>query len=161
MALLVRHAMTEAPKQLPSSMTADNAAGIMANYDVGAVPVVDEDGSLVGLVTDRDLVVRVLANRMDPHAVRLADVATKHTVTATPDMSVSDARALMAEHRVRRLPVMKGEELVGIISLGDVAMASSSARAVGEALEEVSDSPETESRNAGPDPGTPPTAARG
>jgi CBS domain-containing protein len=161
MALLVRHAMTESPKQLPESMTADNAAGIMANYDVGAVPVVSDDGSLLGLVTDRDLVVRVLANRMDPHTVRLGDVATKHTATATPDMSVSDARELMAEHRVRRLPVMKGEELVGIISLGDVALASSSSRAVGETLEEVSDSPGTESRNPGPDPGTPPAAAHG
>jgi CBS domain-containing protein len=161
MALLVRHAMTEIPKQLPPDMTADDAAGLMANYDVGAVPVVDKGGELLGIVTDRDLVVRVLAARHDPHAVKIGDIATKHLVTASPDMSVSDARDLMAEHRVRRLPVMKGDELVGIVSLGDIAVASASSRAVGETLEQVSESPQTQAHDdVGPDPGTPTESPR-
>lgn len=155
MALLVRHAMTESPKQLSASMTASDAAGMMANYDIGSIPVMGEDGGLAGIVTDRDLVVRVLAGRRHPDEVELATIATKTTVTATPDMTLSDARDLMAEHRIRRLPVVKGHELVGIISLGDVALASASARAVGETLEEVSDSDQTEHLNRGPDPGTP------
>ena len=155
MALLVRHAMTDVPKQLSSSMNADDAAGMMANYDVGAVPVVDEEGRLIGIVTDRDLVTRVLAARQDPRRITLGEAATRTTVTATPDMSVADARVLMAEHRIRRLPVMKGDELVGMISLGDVALASASSRVVGEALQEISESASTESLNPGPDPGTP------
>lgn len=109
----------------------------------------------MGIVTDRDLVTRVLAARQDPREVTLGEVATRTTTTATPDMSVADARALMAEHRIRRLPVMKGDQLVGMISLGDVALASASSRVVGEALQEISESASTESLNPGPDPGTP------
>jgi len=158
-ATLVRHVMTETPKTLTSSMDAYDAAGIMASYDVGAVPVTDEDGSLLGLVTDRDLVIRVLAGRRDPHAVHLGDMATKTVVSVTPDTQLSTARDLMAEHQVRRLPVLKDERLVGILSLGDVALASASKRNVGEALEDVSESPSTEDRNEGPAPGTPERAS--
>lgn len=161
MTRLVRHAMTESPKHLSGSMNAYDAAGIMANFDVGAVPVVDVDGALTGIVTDRDLVLRVLAARRLPHEVTLDEVATKNTVKVSPDMTVSEARDLMAEHRVRRLPVMKGDELVGIISLGDVALASASDRALGEALEAVSDSESTRTLNPGPEVGTPDGVARG
>lgn len=77
--------------------------------------------------------------------------------TAGPDMTASDAaaRELMAEHRVRRLPVVKGDELVGIVSLGDVAVQESSKRAVGEALEDLSESESTTHLTPGPDLGTP------
>lgn len=155
MATLVRHVMTETPKTLSSSMDAYDAAGIMANYDVGAVPVTDEDGSLLGLVTDRDLVVRVLAGRHDPHEIHLGDMATKTLVSVTPDTQLSQACDLMAKHRIRRLPVLKDDRLVGILSLGDLALATASKRNIGEVLEEVSGSPSTEDRNDGPDEGTP------
>lgn len=155
MATLVRHVMTETPKTLTSTMDAYDAAGIMASYDVGVVPVTDEDGSLLGLVTDRDLVVRVLAGRRDPREVHLGDMATKTVVSVTPDMQLSEASDLMAHHQIRRLPVLKDERLVGILSLGDVALATASKRNVGEVLEEVSESPSTEDRNEGPDQGTP------
>jgi CBS domain-containing protein len=154
MAMLVRHVMTEAPRSLEEDMTAADAAGIMRNYDVGVVPVVRDD-ELVGLVTDRDLVLRVVAERNDPTAVRLGDIATESPITVSPDVKLSDARELMANHRVRRLPVVKGGALVGILSLGDLALNESSERAVGEALEEISRSESTETTNDGPDPGTP------
>ena len=119
MSLLVRHVMTDSPKTLRPSMHADDAAGLMAQYDIGIVPIVDGD-ALVGLVTDRDLVVRVLADRAaDPSAVMLGDIATSSIVTVTPDARLSDARELMQRHRVRRLPVVKADRLVGIVSLGD------------------------------------------
>jgi CBS domain-containing protein len=152
---LVRHVMTQEPKTMKSSMNVCDAAGTMANFDVGVVPIVDDDHTFVGLVTDRDLVVRVLANRWDPEQVQLGDIATKSIVSVTPDTILSDAKDLMAEHRVRRLPVIKDHELVGILSLGDVALAMASKRSLGEVLEEVSESPSTEDRNVGPDPGTP------
>jgi CBS domain-containing protein len=154
MAMLVRHAMTESPKTAKSEMTAADAAALMKQFDVGAIPVVDE-GRLQGLVTDRDLVLRVLANRQNPDEVKLGDIITKSPATVTPDTQLSEARDLMAEHKVRRLPVLKGEELVGILSLGDVALASASERAVGEALEEISESPSTTDISEGPDRGTP------
>jgi CBS domain-containing protein len=155
MAMLVRHVMTEAPRSLSEDMTAADAAGIMRNFDVGVVPVVRDD-ELVGLVTDRDLVLRVVAERADPSAIRLGDIATASPVTVSPDAKLSDARELMANHRVRRLPVLKSGALVGILSLGDLALSDRSERAVGEALEEISRSDATETVNdTGPDPGTP------
>jgi CBS domain-containing protein len=155
MGTLVRHAMTESPETLPIDATAMDAARVMADFDVGVVPVVEADGRLAGLVTDRDLVVRVLAGRMDPTVVTLGEVVTTTVVAATPDMALTEARELMGEHQVRRLPVMKGNELVGIVSIGDVAMASASDRQVGETLEDISRSDRTQQQNEGPDRGTP------
>ena len=155
MSILVRHAMTESPKTLGPDMSAADAAGMMAHYDIGVMPVADDEG-LIGLVTDRDIVIRVVASRRDPSQVRLAEITTNALVTATPDMSLSEARQLMADHKIRRLPVMRGDELVGIVSLGDLALADASKRAIGDTLEEVSESPSTmELNDGGPGRGTP------
>lgn len=156
MSILVRHAMSVELKTLGQEMNAADAAGMMANYDIGVVPVMGSDDDLLGLVTDRDLVVRVLAGRKDPQSVRLGDIATKSVVDVSPDMRLSDARDLMAKHQVRRLPVRKDGRLVGILSLGDVALAAASKRAVGDALEDVSepDRP-TAHEQDGPARGTP------
>jgi CBS domain-containing protein len=154
MSILVRHAMSPDPQTARSDMTAADAAGLMARLDVGAIPVTEGE-HLLGLVTDRDLVVRVVADRRDPEEVKLGDIATKSPVTVTPDAKVSDARDLMAEHQIRRLPVVKAEKLVGIISMGDIAFADASKRAVGEALEDVSESPSTTDLEDTPERGTP------
>jgi CBS domain-containing protein len=154
MSILVRHAMTSSPKALGPDMTAADAAGLMAQLDVGAVPVAGDDG-LIGLVTDRDIVVRAVAKRLDPAEVSLGDIATGSPITVSPDTDLATARGLMADHKIRRLPVMKGDDLVGIISLGDLALADASSRAIGEVLEEVSESPSTASLNDGPERGTP------
>jgi CBS-domain-containing membrane protein len=98
---------------------------------------------------------RVLAERRSGDDVHLADIATGSPVTVTPDTKLAEARQLMAEHQVRRLPVMKGDQLVGILSLGDVAVQGASDRASGETLGEISRSPSTEGVTRGPDPGTP------
>jgi CBS domain-containing protein len=154
MGMLVRHAMSEAPQTSRSDMTAEDAAGLMRQLDVGVLPLMEGD-KLVGLVTDRDLVLRVLAERKEPANVKLGEIATQSPVTVTPDTELSEARDLMAAHKVRRLPVMKGSELVGILSLGDVALATASERQVGEALERISESPSTKEIRGGPDRGTP------
>lgn len=154
MSILVRHAMTTEPQTAKPDMTAADAAGLMARLDVGVIPVAEGD-QLLGLVTDRDLVVRVIADRRDPTEVKLREILTKSPVTVTPDMKVSDARDLMAEHQIRRLPVVKAEKLVGIISMGDVAVADASKRAVGETLQEVSESPSTTDLEEKPERGTP------
>jgi CBS domain-containing protein len=154
MTILVRHAMTESPQTVKPSLTAGDAAALMKELDVGVMPVA-EDGRLLGLVTDRDLALRVLAERRDPTEVQVGEIMTRSLVTVTPDMKLSEARDLMAERRIRRLPVMKGEELVGILSLGDVAMADASGRAVGDALEQISESESTRDIGDSPDRGTP------
>jgi CBS domain-containing protein len=154
MSILVRHAMTASPQTAKPDMTAADAAGLMARLDVGVIPVAEGD-ELLGLVTDRDLVVRVIAQRQNADDVRLREIMTKSPVTVSPDMKVSEARDLMAEHHVRRLPVLKAQKLVGIISMGDIAVADASKRAVGEALEEVSESPSTADQEETPERGTP------
>ncbi|MGH2674423.1 MAG: CBS domain-containing protein [Actinomycetota bacterium] len=154
MSILVRHAMTEAPQTAGPTMNAADAAALMKQFDTGVIPVAEGE-RLVGLVTDRDLVVRVLAERKDPLAVRLVDIATTVPVTISPDLKLSEARNLMAEHRIRRLPVVKAGELVGILSLGDVAVADASERAVGDALEEISESDSTTDVSDAPPRGTP------
>jgi CBS domain-containing protein len=154
MSILVRHAMTESPQTISPEMNAMDAAGMMKSEDVGVLPVV-EDGHLVGLVTDRDLVVRVLAERQNPQEIKVGDIATTSPLTVTPDMRLSEARDLMEEHRIRRLPVVKGDELVGILSLGDVSWADASTREIGEALRAVSESDRTKTLNDGAERGTP------
>jgi CBS domain-containing protein len=153
--ILVRHVMATDPVTASPDLSAGDAAGLMAANDVGAIPIVEDD-RLIGLVTDRDLVLRVLAERKDPRTVRLGDIATtRGIVTVTPDTQLNEARALMAQHRIRRLPVVKDERLLGVVSLGDVALRSASTRGVGEALAEISTSASTVEVNPGPDIGTP------
>lgn len=156
MATLVRHAMTESPQTAKPDMTAADAAGLMRQLDVGVVPVA-EGGKLMGLVTDRDLVIRVVAERKDPNSVKLSEIATKSPVTISPDAKLAEAMDLMSQNRVRRLPVMKGEELVGIVSLGDAAVAIASGSRAGGVLEEISQSASTSDISEGgqPDRGTP------
>ena len=156
MTTLVRHAMTESPQTAKPDMTADDAAALMRQLDVGVIPIA-EDGTLLGLVTDRDLVLRVLAERKDPAQVPLGELVTKSPVTISPDAKLAEALDLMAEHRIRRLPVMKSEELVGIVSLGDAAVATASEKRTGAALEEISRSASTTdlSETGQPDRGTP------
>jgi CBS-domain-containing membrane protein len=100
-------------------------------------------------------VLRVVAERKDPLEVKIGDVLTRSPVTVTPDMKLSEARGLMEQHKVRRLPVMKGEELVGILSIGDLAWQDASTREVGEALKAVSESEGTKSTNEDATRGTP------
>jgi len=145
MSRLVRHVMAQEPKVATTDMTPVDAARLMASYDFGMVPIVDPDRRLVGVVTDRDIVIRVLASGLDPQTVELGDIATnKNLVTIGPDDSVADARERMATDRIKRLPVVRSGELVGVIALGDIAVTSASPREVGEAVAELSRSPATE-----------------
>jgi signal-transduction protein with cAMP-binding, CBS, and nucleotidyltransferase domain len=128
-----------------SDMTAIDAARLMASYDFGVVPVVDRERRLVGVVTDRDIVLRVVASGLSAEEVELGQIATdKNLVTIGPDATVDDARQRMEENRIKRLPVVQGEELVGVIALGDVAVTSDSPEAIGETVAELSRSPATE-----------------
>jgi len=114
-------------------------------------------------VTDRDLVVRVLAKGLDPNQVDLGTIATtKNIATIDPDETLREAEDRMAEHRVKRLPVVKGDELVGVVALGDVAVTAGSPRKVGEAVAEISRSPATEEVRGAREPatGTPSQVAR-
>jgi CBS domain-containing protein len=136
--------MAKEPKMASPDAPATDAAGLMASYDVGVIPIVRNDGGLVGLVTDRDLVVRVLADRRDPMSVSLGEIATRRSLrTISADATVAEARDMMAKHRVKRLVVTEGDAFVSLLSLGDIAQAEGSMREVGEAVREITESPAT------------------
>ncbi len=98
-----------------------DAAKRLADRDVGAMPICGEDDRLKGMLTDRDIVVKVLAQDKDPGATKVSEIAEGKPVTIGADDSIEDALRTMSEHRVRRLPVIDGHELVGIISQADIA----------------------------------------
>jgi CBS domain-containing protein len=119
----IRDLMTGNPTTCPPSASAVDAAKVMAQEDVGPVPVVDGD-TLVGIVTDRDLVVRVLAEGKDPSSTKLQEIASSDLTTVTPDTDLQEALDLMSSSQVRRLPVVENGRLVGIVAQADIARAA-------------------------------------
>lgn len=117
----IREVMTPTPVVLKASSPVTEAARAMREYDVGDV-VVRKDGRVCGIVTDRDIVVRVLGDGKDPKKTTLDAICTHHPFTVAPDQPTSDAVEIMREQAIRRLPVMQDDEVVGIISLGDLAV---------------------------------------
>lgn len=136
MAKTVRDVMTLGVRTVEPSQSLAEAAEIMKGEDVGSVPVV-ADGRLVGIVTDRDIVIRAVAERRDPQAVRVDEIASRDVVTVEAEQDLDDALALMARHQVRRLPVVKQERLVGMLAQADVALEAKEKK-VGETVEEIS-----------------------
>jgi len=151
----IRDVMTPNPRTLSPEDSIQNAARIMRDEDTGAVPVV-ENGRVLGMVTDRDIVIRLVAEGGDASSAKVRDAMSERLTTIDPDQDLDEAMRLMADHQVRRLPVCEEDgRLVGMLSLGDVALGSASMRGVGEALASISTSVATADVNAGPDLGTP------
>lgn len=121
------------------------AAQRMRDLDVGALPICGEDGRLQGMLTDRDIVVRCVADGADPGTVQVADLAGGRPVTIGADDSLAEALRTMTEHGVRRLPVIDGHDLVGMLSQADLARSCPPAE-VGELVEAISRSPSTDVR---------------
>jgi CBS domain-containing protein len=133
----IRDVMTPNPQTVSPEDTIQNAARIMRDHDTGVVPVV-QDGRPVGVVTDRDIVVRAVAE--DGQLNRpVREIVTAGLVSASPDMSTREAAELMSEHQVRRLPVVENERLVGIVSIGDLAVKEGKDKRVGDALQDISE----------------------
>lgn len=136
MGMSIRDVMTSEVKACEPSATVVEAAKLMAQEDVGPIPVV-EDGRLVGIVTDRDIVVKMIAKEDDPSSRTVGDIASRDLVTISPDSDVSEAFDLMAENQLRRLPVVEGDRLVGIVAQADIARMGSDKK-TGEVVEEIS-----------------------
>jgi CBS domain-containing protein len=118
--------------------TAEEIATMMRDENVGAIPVVDEENALEGIVTDRDIVIRCIANGRDPSECTAEDIMTDDCQAVSPDTDVEEAAKLMAKHQVRRLPVIEDGELVGMLSIGDVAVKEGDDVLSGDALQEIS-----------------------
>jgi CBS domain-containing protein len=116
------------------------AARKMRDLDVGALPICGEDNKLAGMITDRDIVIRGLAEDRDPGAAKVADLADGKPVTVGADDSVEEALATMSKHGLRRLPVIDGHDLVGIVSQADVARNLPEDK-IGDLVEAISKAP--------------------
>lgn len=128
--------MTTSPTSIASDATAADASRMLLSEDVGSLPVVEGE-KLVGMVTDRDLVLRVLAKDLDPNKVPVADVCSEHPVVAAPDERLDAVLHRMAAEQVRRLPVVEDGRLVGILAQADVAR-TARAESTGALVEEIS-----------------------
>jgi len=137
--MLVREVMTEDPATVDHDATLAAASQKMRDLDVGVLPVM-ADGKLAGMITDRDIALGLSGSgaHADGKDVRVRDVMTEAPTTVSPHVSVEEAAKLMEDHKVRRLPVVEGTRLVGILSLGDLAV-DASQDAAGEALERISE----------------------
>ena len=116
-----RDIMTPDPACVRDSDTVLHAARRMAREDVGALPICGEDNKLKGMLTDRDIVVKVLAEGKDPRAMHVSEVPHGHIVTVDAADAVDRVLDTMKKHQIRRVPVLDGHELVGIIAQADVA----------------------------------------
>jgi CBS domain-containing protein len=130
--------MTTSVRTLNASQSLAEAARLMKAEDAGSIPVID-DGRLVGIVTDRDIAIRGIAEGIDPSTSRIGQIASRDLVMASPEQDLDDALNLMARHQVRRLPVVDRNDghLVGIIAQADIAIAAKE-KQTGELVEQIS-----------------------
>ena len=134
----IREVMTSDPTTVEASSPVAEVARVMKQEDVGSVPIV-EGGRLVGTITDRDITVRVVAEGRDPQSTTVADVASRDLVTIDPEQNLDEALRLMAQHQVRRLPVVEEDgRLVGILAQADVALDGGEDAKTGQVVEEIS-----------------------
>jgi CBS domain-containing protein len=121
MAQSIREVMTADPRTVSTDATLQDAAREMKSDDIGAV-LVEDKGSVAGILTDRDIVVRAIAEGRDPSSTKVGDVASRDVTTLTPDSSVEDAIRIVREQHVRRIPVVQDGRPAGIVSIGDLAI---------------------------------------
>ena len=133
----IRDVMTPNPRTVSPDDTIQAAARIMQSEDTGAVPVVT-NGRVLAVVTDRDIVVRVVAEGASLSSP-VRSIATQDVICASPEMSTREANELMSVHQIRRLPVVENDRLVGIVSIGDLAVKEGKDSRIGDTLQNISE----------------------
>jgi CBS domain-containing protein len=136
----VHEAMTDRPRAVTPETTVSEAAQLMKSEDIGSLPILDGE-QLTGVVTDRDIVIRAVAEGKDPRGMPVREIASRELVTVHADEDLSSALQLMASQQVRRLPVVDDAgRLVGVLAQADVAIEAKE-KAVGEMVEGISKAP--------------------
>jgi CBS domain-containing protein len=137
----IQDVMTQRPRAVTAQMTVREAARLMDEEDVGSLPIVDEGERLIGIVTDRDVTVRVVGRGLDADTTTVGDVASRDVVALTPEHDLDEALRLMAQEQVRRVPIVAGEnQLVGMLAQADVAHVGKE-KTTGELVEAISRAP--------------------
>jgi CBS domain-containing protein len=146
MAKSVRDAMTEDPRSIGASASVVEAARLMREEHIGSLPVTDDE-KLVGMITDRDITTRVVAEAADPKMLSVGEVYSQDLISVEPDKDLEEAVQLMARHQVRRLPVVENGGLVGIVAQADIALTlRENEKKTGELVEAISEPSEGERR---------------
>jgi CBS domain-containing protein len=142
----VRDAMTENPRSIDPSASVVEAARLMRDEHIGSLPITDGD-TLLGMITDRDITTRVVAEAADLATTSVGDVYSQDLISVEPDKDLEEALQLMARHQVRRLPVVEDGRLVGIVAQADIALIlSEDEKKTGELVEAISERSEGERR---------------
>jgi CBS domain-containing protein len=137
-----RDVMTSDPECVNQGADLKEVARIMKERDTGVVPVVDDGNKIIGLITDRDIVVRGLAEGKDLADCRVDELMTKQIRSVKEDTPIDEVLTLMQSAEIRRVPVVNGQnELIGIVSLGDIAVSTNKDGQVGKAIEDISEAP--------------------
>ena len=118
----IKDIMTANPQVLTENSTVKNAADIMQKNEIGVIPVTDaESGSLKGIITDRDIILRCISKDLDANTTKVKEIMTEKVIFVCPENSVTESSRLMAKNKIRRLPVCENGKVVGMVSLGDVS----------------------------------------
>lgn len=134
----VRDVMTSPVVRIDSGEAVSVAARTLTHYNIGALPVCRADGTLCGMITDRDIVTRCLAANRSPEQTQVREIMTSQVLSVKPDMEAAVAAHLMGRQQVRRLPVVEDGKLCGMLSLGDLATSDEGIYDAGDALGEIS-----------------------
>jgi CBS domain-containing protein len=146
MAKSVRDAMTESPRSIGASESVVEAARLMRDEHIGSLPITDDE-ELVGMITDRDITTRVVAEAADPKTTSVGDVVSRDLISVEPDKDLEEAVQLMASYQVRRLPVVENGRLVGIVAQADIALTlRENEQRTGELVEAISEPSREERR---------------
>jgi CBS domain-containing protein len=140
MAKTARDVMSSGAECVGENESLIDAAKKMADLDVGALPICGEDDRLKGMLTDRDIVVKGLAQGKDPDSTKAGEFGEGKPVTIGADDSIDEALSTMKDHKVRRLPVIDGHDLIGVVSQGDLASEIDESK-VGDLVEVISEAP--------------------
>jgi CBS domain-containing protein len=141
MAKTVRDAMTADPRSIGASASVVEAARLMREQHIGSLPVTEDD-RLVGMITDRDITTRVVAESAVPETTSVGDVYSRDLISVEPNSDLEEALRLMARHQVRRLPVVENDRLVGMVAQADIALKES--ERTGELVGAISEPSEEE-----------------
>ncbi|OOM76431.1 hypoxic response protein 1 [Clostridium puniceum] len=136
--MLVKDIMSNNIVSLSSEDSIERAAQMMKQFDIGSIPVCSQE-RLVGMVTDRDITLRAVATGANGSNQKISQFMTSNPVTGTPDMDVHDAAKIMSEQQIRRLPIVQNNNLVGMVSLGDISVEPTLQDNAEEALKNISE----------------------
>ncbi len=137
--MTVKDIMTDPAIVITEGSSVIDAAKLMRAHNIGSVPVVNDNENIVGIVTDRDIVIRNMARGLDPKSHSVDEIMTRDVSCVAPETEIDEAAQVMANDKVRRLPVVEDERVVGFVALGDISACRDYTFEIGEALCEISE----------------------